>query len=64
VFAYKIDAAKESKAILQQAVETYKVEMSRIPHCLENRRTDGGKELYSPETLFFYFWYLFLLQAE
>jgi hypothetical protein len=37
--------------------------MFRIPHCLDNRLTDGGKfvspthrtmMLYSPETLFFY----------
>jgi hypothetical protein len=43
--------------------------MLRIPHCLDNRLTDGGKiakpyapsALYSPETLFLCFWYSFLL---
>jgi hypothetical protein len=41
--------------------------MLRIPHCIANRLTDGGKvvaALYPPETLFFYFWYSFLLEAE
>jgi hypothetical protein len=46
--------------------------MLRIPHCLENRLTDGGKVvsptrrllLYSPETFFLCFWYSFLLEAE
>jgi hypothetical protein len=45
--------------------------MLRIPHCLANRLTDGGKVvspthrplLYSPETLFLCFWYSFLLEA-
>jgi hypothetical protein len=44
--------------------------MLRIPHCLDNKLTDGGKvvsltraALYSPET-FFYFWYSFLLATE
>jgi hypothetical protein len=40
--------------------------MLRIPHCLDNRLTDGGKVvspthrplLYSPETLFLSFWYI------
>jgi hypothetical protein len=43
--------------------------MLRIPHCLDNRLTNGGKVvspthrplLYSPETLFLCFWYSFLL---
>jgi hypothetical protein len=36
------------------------------PHCRDSRPTDGGKvvSLYSPETLFFCFWYSFLLEAE
>jgi hypothetical protein len=46
--------------------------MLKIPHCLDNRLTDGGKVvsptirplLYSPETLFLCFWYSFLLEAE
>jgi hypothetical protein len=46
--------------------------MLRIPHCLDNRLTDGGKVvssthqplLYSPETLFLCFWYSFLLEAD
>jgi hypothetical protein len=46
--------------------------MSRIPHCLGNRLTDGGKAvspthqaaLYSPDTLFFCFWYSFLLEVS
>jgi hypothetical protein len=46
--------------------------MLRIPHCLDNRLTDGGKIvspthrqlLYSPETLFLCFWYSCLLEAE
>jgi hypothetical protein len=46
--------------------------MLRIPHCLDNWLTDGGKVvnpmhrplLYSPETLFLCFWYPFLLEAE
>jgi hypothetical protein len=44
----------------------------RIPHCIDNRLTDGGKVvspthrplLYSPETLLLCFWYSFLLEAE
>jgi hypothetical protein len=47
-------------------------EMLRTPHCLDNRFTDGDKivshtrrpPLYSPEILFFCFWYSFLLEAE
>jgi hypothetical protein len=42
-------------------------EMSRILHCLDNRLTDGGKvvsPLYPQETLYFCFWYSFLLEAE
>jgi hypothetical protein len=46
--------------------------MLRIPHCIDNGLTDGGKVvspthrplLYSPETLFLFFWYSFLLEAE
>jgi hypothetical protein len=46
--------------------------MLRIPHCLDNRLTNGGMVvspthrplLYSPETLFLCFWYSFLLEAE
>jgi hypothetical protein len=46
-------------------------EMLRIPQCLDIRLTDGRKvvspnapaELYSQGTLFFCFWYSFLLQA-
>jgi hypothetical protein len=46
--------------------------MIRIPHCLANLLTDGGKVvsptqrpmLYSPETLFLCFWYSFLLEAS
>jgi hypothetical protein len=46
--------------------------MLRIPHCLDNRLTDGGKIvsptlrplLYSPETIFLCLWYSFLLEAE
>jgi hypothetical protein len=45
--------------------------MLRIPHCLDNRLKDGGKVvslmrrplLYSPETLFFCFWYSLVLNA-
>jgi hypothetical protein len=46
--------------------------MLKLPHCLDNRLTDGGKgcqpeapaALYTPETsLFFCFWYSFLLEA-
>jgi hypothetical protein len=44
----------------------------RIPHCLDNRLTDGGKVvsptyrplLSSPETLFVCLWYSFLLETE
>jgi hypothetical protein len=44
----------------------------RIPHCLDNRLTDGGKLvsptyrplIYSPETLFLCFWYSLLLEDE
>jgi hypothetical protein len=51
----------------------YGCEMLRIPHCQDNRLTDGGKVVspthpaafYSPETLVFLcFWYSFLLEAE
>jgi hypothetical protein len=45
--------------------------MLRIPHCLDNRLTDGGKVVSPthlphcfPEILFFCFWYTFLLEAE
>jgi hypothetical protein len=46
--------------------------MLKIPHCLDNQLTDGSKvvsptqpaTLYCPETLFFYFSYSFLLEAE
>jgi hypothetical protein len=45
--------------------------MLRIPHCLDNRLTDGGEAeslklrppLYTPET-FLCFWYSVLLEAE
>jgi hypothetical protein len=47
-------------------------EMLRIPHCLDNRLTDGGKVVspthrpsFTPETLLFLCcWYSFLLEAE
>jgi hypothetical protein len=49
----------------------YGWKMLRIPHCLDNGLTDGSKvvslthlPLYSPESLFFCFWYSFLLKAE
>jgi hypothetical protein len=50
----------------------YGCEMLRIPHCLDNRIKDGcqgcqpyaSTALYSPGTLFFCFWYSFLLTAE
>jgi hypothetical protein len=40
--------------------------MLRIPHCLYNRLTDGGKIVgpTHPETLFPFLWYPFLLEAE
>jgi hypothetical protein len=48
--------------------------MLRIPHCADNQQKDGGKvvspkpysqaALYSSEALFFFFWHLFLLEAE
>jgi hypothetical protein len=46
-------------------------EMLRIPHCLNNRLTDGDKVVsrkHRPRStpqkhLFFYFWYSFLLEA-
>jgi hypothetical protein len=49
----------------------YVCKMFRIPYCLDNRLTDGGKVvsptrrplLYSLET-FLCFWYSFLLEAE
>jgi hypothetical protein len=46
-------------------------EMLRIPHCLDNRLTDGGKVVSpahqprsTPQKRFFCFWYPFLLEAE
>jgi hypothetical protein len=47
-------------------------EMLKIPHCLDNRLTDGGNVVrptqrprsIPPETLFFCFWYSFLLEDE
>jgi hypothetical protein len=46
--------------------------MLRISHCLDSRLTDGGKvvnltqtaALCSPDSLYFCFWYSFLLEAE
>jgi hypothetical protein len=37
------NAVSKVKLSPQQAVEAYRVEMLRIPHCLYNRFTDGGK---------------------
>jgi hypothetical protein len=52
-------------------MEAYRVEMLRIPYCVDSRLTDGGKvmshaqaALYSPETLFLCFLYSFLLEAD
>jgi hypothetical protein len=53
-------------------IELQGCDMLRILHCLDSRLTDGGKVvslrhrplLYSPESLFFCFWYSFLLEAE
>jgi hypothetical protein len=48
-------------------------EMLRIPHCLDDRQTDGGKVVipthqlhFTPQEtlLFLCFWYSFLLEAE
>jgi hypothetical protein len=47
LFKSVVNSGKEfddkAKAISVQAVEAYRVEMSRIPHCIDNRLTDGGK---------------------
>jgi hypothetical protein len=46
--------------------------MLRIPHFLENQLTEVGEfvgftfqlQHHTPEILFFFFWYTFLLEAE
>jgi hypothetical protein len=52
-------------------MEAYRVVICYGPHSLDNPPTDVGNvsltrrpQLYSPETFFFCFWYLFLLEAE
>jgi hypothetical protein len=63
---------KRSKAIFVTGRGGLQGQMLRIPYCLNNRLTDGGKVvslmcqllLYSPETVFFCFWYSLLLGAE
>jgi hypothetical protein len=64
-----ISLSKESKAIpVTGRGGLFGCETSRLSHFPDNRVTEGGTivslTLYSPETLFFCFWYSFMLGAE